>query len=753
LVLLSLSCSVSNAQIDQTTGNLINNNSWTGIGAYAPDPNTCCSNPAGSQPLYDTTTGTIKFSYGQATVQQSIAVNQALANAGVGVQVNGYSWNYDLRNLNGKGGQGGTDSLVVNTWMTNPYGQNVAGTSTLYNTQFDWTTFGGTQVLPSSVAPSLLGNVGISFSGKDSGYWAGLYGPEVRNVNLRLNYGVDPCATNPAYSTTCAGFSSVVESVNLVPNPNAYAYAGYSIDQSYAINQALGAAGVGSMIHGFRWGYVANANGPYCNSWDMGFFGCWDIRFPSITTNVSITNSAGADIYSVSRTYQNSYNTTNYSYLFPQSQPINALGSFKFTATTNDPQAFIGMMWSKAIYTPDPCVINPLSSPTCPGYFKALGINTGTTTTVDTTVATTGVITNDTNQTTSTPTTTVATTTSGVPTTTATTTSTGSTSDAGTSSQPTTTSQTTGSPSVTASVSPVTATPSANNPQPKVGEITLAGAAPAATKTTSSGPSISQILNIVRAEQSRISAVETAVVTQAVNQAQSAGQAAVQMSESVAATAAAQSNTSGTTQSSSYGGSTMQSQSMSFGVGTSSLMASVSSSTSGVGINAQRYQSSFDTSSTNQSTYSLSLLQPTSIMQQVAPQTSSFTTQSSFRQSVTETENKNEQKSYGKSPLDALMQQQTMMQMSTNIEQRTETVKRNVPNNELAGGVDLTSMMTQPAGFNQYSFMMPDVAFYAPKEIYRNQRNVDNARVMRGLQGGSDALHEEMVKQQYNRGQ
>jgi hypothetical protein len=46
--------------------------------------------------------------------------------------------------------------------------------------------------------------------------------------------------------------------------------------------------------------------------------------------------------------------------------------------------------------------------------------------------------------------------------------------------------------------------------------------------------------------------------------------------------------------------------------------------------------------------------------------------------------------------------------------------------------------------------MMPDVAFYAPKEIYKNQVNVDNARVLRGL--GSDRLHQEMVNQQYRLG-
>jgi hypothetical protein len=69
--------------------------------------------------------------------------------------------------------------------------------------------------------------------------------------------------------------------------------------------------------------------------------------------------------------------------------------------------------------------------------------------------------------------------------------------------------------------------------------------------------------------------------------------------------------------------------------------------------------------------------------------------------------------------------------------------------NELAGRVDIASMATQPAGYQAYSMMMPDVAFYAPREIYRNQRTVDNARAQRLLQGASDRLHQTMVDQQY----
>jgi hypothetical protein len=88
-----------------------------------------------------------------------------------------------------------------------------------------------------------------------------------------------------------------------------------------------------------------------------------------------------------------------------------------------------------------------------------------------------------------------------------------------------------------------------------------------------------------------------------------------------------------------------------------------------------------------------------------------------------------------------------MLPNATTQEQKTESVNRNVQPNELAGRVDIASMATQPQGYQAYSIMMPDVAFYAPREIYKNQVNVDNARVFRGL--ASDRLHQDMVNQQY----
>ena len=78
-----------------------------------------------------------------------------------------------------------------------------------------------------------------------------------------------------------------------------------------------------------------------------------------------------------------------------------------------------------------------------------------------------------------------------------------------------------------------------------------------------------------------------------------------------------------------------------------------------------------------------------------------------------------------------------------------QQVKSNVQDNEAAGGVSLDRMAVQPAGYAQYSIALKDAAFYEPKEIYKGQKVVDNARALRQL--ATDKLHQEMVEQQYRR--
>ena len=83
-----------------------------------------------------------------------------------------------------------------------------------------------------------------------------------------------------------------------------------------------------------------------------------------------------------------------------------------------------------------------------------------------------------------------------------------------------------------------------------------------------------------------------------------------------------------------------------------------------------------------------------------------------------------------------------------NSQSSSQQLKSNQPDNDLATGVPITQLAVAPTGYNQYlNFVLQDAAFYPSKEVYRNQRTVDNARALRQL--SSDRLHQQMIDQQY----
>jgi hypothetical protein len=101
-------------------------------------------------------------------------------------------------------------------------------------------------------------------------------------------------------------------------------------------------------------------------------------------------------------------------------------------------------------------------------------------------------------------------------------------------------------------------------------------------------------------------------------------------------------------------------------------------------------------------------------------------------------------------PLNEILEPKTVIKTENKVEEKTKTVKTNVVDNDVAGNVSIQTIAVSPVGFNQYTnFILRDVAFYLPKEIYRGQRTVDNNRALRQL--ASDKLHQEMVDQQYRR--
>jgi hypothetical protein len=98
-------------------------------------------------------------------------------------------------------------------------------------------------------------------------------------------------------------------------------------------------------------------------------------------------------------------------------------------------------------------------------------------------------------------------------------------------------------------------------------------------------------------------------------------------------------------------------------------------------------------------------------------------------------------------PINALLESKQLEQ-ENKVEQSIQQVKANTPDNDLANGVSLTQLAVAPTNYNQYlNLVLRDAVFYPPREVYRNQRTVDNARALRQL--SSDRLHKQMVDQQY----
>lgn len=359
IILLGLSSFVS-AQTVQTTPNLLTsgtNHTWYGV-----TTGTVASDYMGgtSAPRYDPATNTVYFSYASGSPGQTMAVNQALASVGAGVKINGYTYSYDVRNMNGDDRQPGVDTFTVSQLLRGPQNSVLLSSNQSYNTKFEWRSVTGskTATTPYNIADTTYIQFGVS--GVDSGYWGGYFGPQIRNVDMRLTYTVDPCVANPAYSPSCPNYAA-----NIITSPNLLS--GTTGTQAYAINQALALSGSGVMIHGFNYGYNYNIGGTQCTATNQdGSCSWWMPSNGSVVTSIKDNNNSV--IYSQSDTLQsNTAGTVDHTYLLPDSRNLSTLSTFKMAVGINGTGS-VTNMYSKAIYTPDWCAQNPYYSPNCPGY-------------------------------------------------------------------------------------------------------------------------------------------------------------------------------------------------------------------------------------------------------------------------------------------------------------------------------------------------------------------------------------------------
>lgn len=167
----------------------------------------------GNQPGYNATTNTIYFGYTQSVAAYTYAFNTALQNSGMTILGYNYSWDY----LN-QGQASGNLSAIVNFGGTN--GSSLYSKSWSLGTTTDWTNVAGTETFANNgLAVASIANFSLSFNGKDSRYWAGYYGPQVRNPSLSLNYTFDQCSSNPLSSPSCPGYAAAYLTQQCTGNP------------------------------------------------------------------------------------------------------------------------------------------------------------------------------------------------------------------------------------------------------------------------------------------------------------------------------------------------------------------------------------------------------------------------------------------------------------------------------------------------------------------------------------------------------
>lgn len=300
------------------------------------------------------------------------------------------------------------------------------------------------------------------------------------------------------------------------------------------------------------------------------------------------------------------------------------------------------------------------------------------------------------------------------------------------------------------------------------------------SSSTSSSPSVSLALSTIRNNEKREQAIVATAVASANETAQAAVQAAEQTAMSVATTSSASSMASATTtQTASSSTQTASTSTQSMIVATSNPTVAVSTASSqsiqgmmtpqlaprvATTVQATTNNDSITVSSASrtqttnvqQSSFqpvvaesSISVLQGPTITEAPRPTMQSAITDMRLVQDTDLVVFTNNFLTNRTNPLTEIVENNTRPSNNT-VEQKESVLNKTAQNNELAGGVNLERMAVQPVGYNAYlQLALRDVAFYAPKEIYRNQRVIDNQQAVRLLNFASELKHQEMVNQQY----
>ena len=553
--------------------------------------------------------------------------------------------------------------------------------------------------------------------------------------------------------------------------PNAIVRPGGNINFSYGstylyqqqhISTLLPSA-TGLQVNGYNFGFMAK-NG---NGWDDGRVDQLTalVRFWDNTNGRGATNLLYGDVYSLN--YKFNWTSFDYSKTFTAPLAVPSIGQVQYGFIGRDNNFWAGPYGPEIYnvsfslkYSVDPCASNPLYSPTCSGYLAALAKLTPASTTLIVEAPPPpppmGMDSNPTG--TFTPTGQPAPPPGSPPP------PPGSPPPPEGSQPPPPQQQAgpppAGAPNPNPNQQASASQPSANSPQTKIGEVSDS----AGSSKASSPVSLSSVLSMIGSNQEKTAALEKSVVQAADAQAFSAGETAKQSAEKLAGDVQSQSiansgssqtgtslasNTQSVTQLQGSSVSMQGNQQGNSASNSARLQQSINSGSMGtqfdtVNSSVTTQQQQYNIQNTTRQEFNVAMVTPQVSYSLVAP-----TRYAPVQIELPSTEGIK----FGyRGPVDNAMESKPFLPQMNNGSEQNASVKKNVQNNEAAGNVTIESIAKQPANYAQYFVVMSDNAFYAPKEIYKNQKVVDNARVMRGLTGGSDARHQQMVDSQYKLG-
>lgn len=801
----------SGYSIDNQTGNLVANGGITSATGWTVTTGSPTWTPVSPGGVFDADGYT--YSYGRESLGQAGislgSFNHGYLNSGA-VFVTGFSYGLTYRfpcaNSVGTNCDGTSqtaapanpvqDNLRVEvgyypstgnpTFYTHPLGlKNINDGNPAYNP--NWQTLAETVTFAGAKPLAQAGSVNFEIIGNDAGNWACLngncYGPQVKNAYIRANYSVDPCILNPAFNPNCPGFNTVIQGWQ---SPTYW--------NSYNIATTLPHIGGGVQLHGFDYGFSWTNYGSCYASF---LFWCTDWRTDGGgNVNFRVSDKNNTTLYYDQQYRQGNSQSGSYSnrFLFTETRNSLDMGYVQWW-TDSVWNNFWVAGWTRPIWTPDPCYFNGLYSPNCSNFQTTLTQvladikaqqekisvqnasvssstpapgGTITTTIVADSVNPSVVVTTEPNQ-------------------------------------PLTTAQVTQSSGEQSQSSTTSLALSLirNNDRREQGiamQASRTAVEQASQQAQRSQQEAQSVAESAQQEGQRLSMA-------AADQAQQTAQQSFTQSESRTNTQASSlismmPNTAPVIlqQPSSAVAvvrfdamqeerrDNAQSQQSTLGAASPIILppaiAAVQSqetrpiTPSLPNISSQTILTAIDPRPEQGQSYTpppqtfalpeqprievasisrpievpvLTIPSPsvnmfeTALPQVPQPQPIEVRTQES--ETATSPANFITNRT---NPITEIVENRPRLLDTAPRRNELETVNKSAPNNELAGGVSIESIAIAPQGFNVYaSLVLRDAAFYAPKEIYRGQRNVDNVRALRNL--AQDARHQEMIDQQYRR--